>query len=44
MKYELNEQQIRLILEALELGDRVELIPTKDKIKVVRIKRQDITE
>ena len=44
MKYELNEQQIRLILEALERGDRIELIPIKDKIKVVRIKRQDITE
>ena len=44
MKYELNEQQIRLILEALERGDRIELIPIKDKIKVVRIKRQDMTE
>ena len=43
MKYTLSEKMIQHILAILEKGDRIELIPAKDKIKVVRIKRQDVT-
>ena len=43
MKYTLSEKLIQHILAILEKGDRIELIAAKDKIKVVRIKRQDVT-
>ena len=38
-------EQMDNILKALKEGDRVEIIPIKDgKVKVIRIKRQDISE
>lgn len=38
----LTDKQIKAIERTLDKGDRVELIPVKDGIKVVRVKRETI--
>ena len=38
----MDEKQIKAIEAVLAKGDRVELIPVKDGIKVVRVKRETI--
>ena len=38
----LSPEMIKKIIEALSQGDRVELIPVKDGVKVVREKRTEI--
>lgn len=38
----LSKEKIASIKEALAKGDRVELIPVKDGVKIMRIKRQEI--
>ena len=38
----MSEQLIKAIESILVKGDRVELIPTKDGVKVVHIKRENV--
>lgn len=38
----MDEKAIKAILLALKKGDRVELIPVKDGVKVLRVKREEI--
>ena len=38
----LTEQQKRKIEQTLSKGDRVEIIPVKDGVKIMHIKRQEI--
>ena len=38
----IDEQTKRAIEATLENGDRVELIPVKDGVKVVRVKREEL--
>lgn len=38
----IDEQTKSAIERTLEKGDRVELIPVKDGVKVVRVKREEI--
>lgn len=40
---ELTEEQKKAIEKVLAEGDRVELIPVKDGIKIMRIKRNNVT-
>ena len=40
----LTQYTIRSIETVLEKGDRVELIPVKDGVKVIHIKRKVVTE
>lgn len=44
MSYKLSDRDIKLIIGTLERGDRVELIPTKDGIKLLRVKRELLTK
>lgn len=39
----MDEKMIKAILLALKKGDRVELIPVKDGVKMIRIRREEIT-
>lgn len=39
---ELKPEQIKAIEAVLAKGDRVELIPVKDGIKIIHIKREDV--
>ena len=41
-EYKLTPQQIAEIEKVLEKGDRVELIPGKDRIKVIQESRKEI--
>lgn len=41
-QYDLTAEQLKTIHETLQKGDRVELIPLKDKIKVIRVKREEV--
>lgn len=41
-RYKLTPEQIAKILETLEKGYRIELIPTKDSVKIIREERQEI--
>ena len=41
-KYTLPPEQVDKILQVLEKGDRVELIPSKDGIKVIQETRKEI--
>lgn len=41
-KYILKSNQIRKIKEVLEKGDRVELIPGKDGVKIIREVRSEV--
>lgn len=38
----MDEKTLRAIINILAKGDRVELIPVKDGIKVLRIRREEI--
>lgn len=38
----MDEKLIKAILLALKKGDRVELIPVKDGVKAVRVKREEL--
>lgn len=38
----MDEKMLKAILLALKKGDRVELIPVKDGVKVLRVKREEI--
>lgn len=41
-KYTLPPEQVDKILQVLEKGDRVELIPCKDGIKIIQETRKEI--
>lgn len=41
-EYKLSPEQVEKIKEVLEKGDRIELIPVKDGIKIVRESRSEI--
>lgn len=41
-KYNLSPAQIEQIQKALEKGDRVELIPKKDGVKILSVHRDEI--
>ena len=38
----MDEKMIKAILLAVEKGDRVELIPVKDGVKVMRVRREEM--
>ncbi len=38
----MDEKTVALILSILARGDRVELIPIKDGIKIIRIERKEV--
>lgn len=40
----MDEKMIKAILLALEKGDRVELIPVKDGVKVMRVRREEMKD
>lgn len=39
----LTNTEIRIIEDILNNGDRVELIPLKDRIKIIDVKRDDVS-
>lgn len=41
-KHVLTESHIKTAEQVLEKGDRVELIPVKDGVKVVRVRRDEV--
>lgn len=41
-KYTLSPEMIEKILQVLEKGDRIELIPGKDKVKVIQESRKEV--
>lgn len=41
-KYKLTEEQVKQIQTVLSRGERVEVIPTKDAIKLLQVKRKEI--
>lgn len=41
--YRLTEQEIRIIEEVLAKSLRAEIIPLKDRIKIIEIKREDVS-
>jgi hypothetical protein len=41
-KYTLSPEQVAKILQVLERGDRIELIPGKDGIKIIQESRKEI--
>lgn len=41
-KYTLSPELIEKILQVLEKGDRIELIPGKDKVKVIQESRKEV--
>lgn len=40
----LTEEQIRAAEKVLHKGDRVELIPVRDGVKVLRVRREEVKE
>lgn len=40
----LTEKEIKSAEEVLSKGDRVELIPVKDGVKVIKVKREEVKE
>ena len=42
MKYNLSPEQIKKIIQALNSGQRVELIPLKDYVKILEVSRKEI--
>lgn len=42
MLLKLNESNIKAAESVLAKGDRVELIPVKDGVKVVRVRREEV--
>lgn len=41
-KYKLTPEQIKRIEAVLEKGDRIELIPAKEKVKIIQEVRKEI--
>lgn len=41
-KYVLTESQVKTAEQVLNKGNRVELIPVKDGVKVVRVRREEV--
>lgn len=41
-KYILSPEQVNKIAEILEKGDRIELIPSKDGVKIIQESRKEI--
>lgn len=41
--YRLTNTEIRIIEDVLSNGDRVELIPLKDRIKIIEVNREDVS-
>ena len=41
-KYRLTQEQVERIRQILEKGDRVELIPGKERIKIIQESRKEI--
>ena len=41
-KYTLSPEQVAKILQVLEKGDRVELIPGKDGVKIIQESRKEV--
>lgn len=41
-KYRLTPEQVERIKKILEQGDRIELIPSKDRIKIVQEIRKEV--
>ena len=41
-KYTLSPEQVEKIKQVLERGDRIELIPSKDGIKIIQESRKEI--
>lgn len=41
-KIELTEKQLQAIHRVLEKGERVELIPNKDGVRLIEVKRRNI--
>lgn len=42
VKIELTEKQLQAIHRVLEKGERVELIPNKDGVRVLEVKRRNV--
>ena len=40
----MDERQIKAIEAVLAIGDRIELIPVKDGVKIIHIKREEVKE
>ena len=40
----IDEKQIKTIEALLAKGDRIELIPVKDGVKIIHIKREEVKE
>lgn len=43
-KYKLSPEQVEKIREILLKGDRIELIPVKDKVKIIQEIRKEIKQ
>ena len=41
-KYFLSPEQVKKIIQVLEKGDRIELIPCKDGVKIIQETRKEI--
>ena len=41
--YRLTEQEIRIIEDVLSSGNRVELIPMKDRVKIIQLIHKDVS-
>jgi len=41
-KIKLTNEQIQAILRALKKGDRIELIPVKDGIKIMHVRKNEL--
>ena len=42
MTYTLSPEQVKKIIQVLEKGDRVELIPCKDGVKIIQESRKEV--
>lgn len=42
VKTSMDERQIKAIESVLAKGDRIELIPVKDGVKIIHIKREEV--
>lgn len=40
----MDEKEIKAIKKVLSKGDRVELIPVKDGVKIIHIKREEVKQ
>lgn len=43
-RYNMDERTVAAICDILRKGDRVELIPVKDGVKVVRVRRDEVRD